>query len=175
MHHRQQPDSRGCRAWPGLRWPAAGSSLCTSGRRGCCTWRWCRWWSSRAGGRTPSADKRKPVQHACRRGRREAPARRHLTALVLPPTCMHLSWNQFQLESSSVDLWGGEEIHSDPRCFRSKHKQPRDRPDEAEVHAQGAVDPRAVDAEEHAVRDARPARIFGRTIKTYLRGGGNVR
>lgn len=27
-----------------------------------------------------------------------------LTALVLPPTCMHLSWNHDQLKSSSVDL-----------------------------------------------------------------------
>lgn len=28
----------------------------------------------------------------------------YLTALPLPPTCIHLSWNQFQLESNSVDL-----------------------------------------------------------------------
>lgn len=27
------------------------------------------------------------------------------TALELPPTCIHLSWNQDQLKSSSVDLW----------------------------------------------------------------------
>lgn len=27
-----------------------------------------------------------------------------LTALALPPTCMHLSWNHDQLKSSSVDL-----------------------------------------------------------------------
>lgn len=27
-----------------------------------------------------------------------------LTALALPPTCMHRSWNQDQLKSSSVDL-----------------------------------------------------------------------
>ena len=29
-----------------------------------------------------------------------------LTALAFPPTCIHLSWNQFQLESNSVDLKG---------------------------------------------------------------------
>lgn len=47
-------------------------------------------------------------------------------------------------------------------------------PDEAEVHAQRAVDPRAVDAQEHAVRDARPARVLGRTIKAHLLEGGNT-
>lgn len=42
------------------------------------------------------------------------------------------------------------------------------------MHAQRAVDPGAVDAQEHAVRDARPARIFGSTIKAYLLEGWNV-
>lgn len=31
-------------------------------------------------------------------------SRRSFTALAFPPTCIHLSWNQFQLESNSVDL-----------------------------------------------------------------------
>lgn len=29
---------------------------------------------------------------------------RSFTALAFPPICIHLSWNQFQLESNSVDL-----------------------------------------------------------------------
>lgn len=33
------------------------------------------------------------------------------TALAFPPTCMHLSWNQFQLESNSVDLWARAACH----------------------------------------------------------------
>lgn len=32
---------------------------------------------------------------------------RSFTALAFPPTCIHLSWNQFQLESNSVDLCEG--------------------------------------------------------------------
>lgn len=34
----------------------------------------------------------------------EQPENHQLTALAFPPTCMHRSWNQFQLESNSVDL-----------------------------------------------------------------------
>ena len=30
--------------------------------------------------------------------------RRSFTALAFPPTCIHLSWNQLQVESNSVDL-----------------------------------------------------------------------
>lgn len=41
-------------------------------------------------------------------------------------------------------------------------------PDEAEMHTQGAVDARAVDAQEHAIWDTRPAGVFSGTIKTYL-------
>lgn len=41
-------------------------------------------------------------------------------------------------------------------------------PDEAEVHAQGAVDPRAVNTQEDAIRDTRPTRVFGGAVKTYL-------
>lgn len=36
------------------------------------------------------------------------------------------------------------------------------------MHTQGAVDARAVDAQEHAIWDTRPAGVFSGTIKTYL-------
>lgn len=48
-------------------------------------------------------------------------------------------------------------------------------PDEAEMDAQGAVHPRAVNAQENAVRDAGPARILGATVKAGLGGGGEER
>lgn len=41
-------------------------------------------------------------------------------------------------------------------------------PDEAEMHSQGAVDARAVDAQEHTVWDTCPAGIFGSAVKAYL-------
>ncbi len=41
-------------------------------------------------------------------------------------------------------------------------------PDKAEMHSQGAVDARAVNAQEHAIRDTGPARVFGCAVKTYL-------
>lgn len=37
--------------------------------------------------------------------------RRSFTALAFPPTCIHLSWNQFQLESNSVDLCARAACH----------------------------------------------------------------
>jgi len=43
-------------------------------------------------------------------------------------------------------------------------------PDEAEVHSQGAVDPGAVDAQEHSIRDAGPAGVLGGAVKTRLLG-----
>lgn len=61
-----------------------------------------------------------------------------------------------------------------PQAATSADVTAKNQPDEAEVHAQGAVDARAVDAQEHAVRDARPAGVFGGTIKTYLLEGCNV-
>lgn len=36
---------------------------------------------------------------------------RSFTALAFPPTCIHLSWNQFQLESNSVDLCARAACH----------------------------------------------------------------
>lgn len=36
--------------------------------------------------------------------RRDFALEKQLTALALPPTCIHLRWNQDQLKSSSVDL-----------------------------------------------------------------------
>lgn len=42
-------------------------------------------------------------------------------------------------------------------------------PDEAEVNSQRAVDSRAVDAQEHAVWNAGPARVFGSAVKTRLK------
>lgn len=44
----------------------------------------------------------------------------------------------------------------------------KNQPDEAEVHAQGAVDSRAVNAQEHTIRDTCPTWVFGGAIKTYL-------
>lgn len=104
-----------------------------------------------------------------------------LTALALPPTCIHLSWNQFQLESNSVDLWG-EEYESGQKTKWSSQEQKLQQsrvksgsvsfsenlPDEAEMHAQGAVDAWAVNAQEHTVRDTCPAGIFGSAVKAYL-------
>lgn len=39
-------------------------------------------------------------------------ARKILTALAFPPTCIHLSWYQLQLESNSVDLCARATCHS---------------------------------------------------------------
>lgn len=39
-------------------------------------------------------------------------ARKSFTALAFPPTCIHLSWYQLQLESNSVDLCARAACHS---------------------------------------------------------------
>lgn len=46
---------------------------------------------------------------------------RLLTALALLPTCIHLSWNQFQLESNSVDLCENK-LFLLITCWRAKYK-----------------------------------------------------
>lgn len=45
--------------------------------------------------------------------------RKSFTALAFPPTCIHLSWNQFQLESNSVDLCARAACHP-PADTRSR-------------------------------------------------------
>lgn len=43
-------------------------------------------------------------------------------------------------------------------------------PDEADVHAQGAVDAGAVDAQEDPVGNAGPARVLGAAVEARLEG-----
>lgn len=46
-------------------------------------------------------------------------------------------------------------------------------PDEAQVHPEGAVRARAVDAEEHPIGDAGPAGILGAAVEAHLCVGGS--
>lgn len=41
-------------------------------------------------------------------------------------------------------------------------------PDEGQVNSERAMRPGAVDTQKHTVRDARPARVLGRTVETHL-------
>ena len=57
----RRPCLRQCRAsgWPGR--PAPWAAPGRAGRHGCCTWRWCHWCRTRAGGKSKTAEERTRV------------------------------------------------------------------------------------------------------------------
>lgn len=64
----------------------------------------------------------------------------------------------------------------EPRAAGWKHSgREKTLPDEAEMDAQGAMHPGAINAQENTIRDASPTRILGATVKTGLREKGDER
>lgn len=53
-------------------------------------------------------------------------------------------------------------------CWQTRSSSSLNSPDEAEVNAQRAVDAGAVDAQEHAVGDTRPAGVLSSAVETCL-------